>query len=228
MKYTTFLALVIVTNVAANDAAFAESRVPIQDGAYLTADECDAAEIGELDGVAFAVEKNGREIGLLEGSCVVADVREVRDNRYVVTSDCLEFGEHWEYTFFLDALGPDNIAVDGDELSRCTKGFLSESQSGSGFGVEWESFLSAPEEQLCRFVTTRETHHYWWEDDSDDLADLVPIITTPAGVEILVYHHETPEDPAIGPDGIALVAEFKGYFVPLNDLKFIGQCGPSR
>ena len=102
----------------------AAQQLPIADGAYVTDEECDKAEAGELDMVRFTVEKAGRSVSLEEAGCLVGEIKQMRARRYAVSLDCIEFGEPYQYDFFLDVLSDTKIRIDGDDLRLCNKGFL--------------------------------------------------------------------------------------------------------
>ena len=202
-------------------------ELPISDGVYLRkASSCTDLRNNELDFVDFEVTEGGRALGLPEAGCVVASVTAVRDGRSFVTADCSEFGELWEYTFFLDVRSDDEIAIDGVNHRLCDL-----EVPPTDFGPEWAQFVAQPDEMLCWFVAVRDTRDYWWVGDSDgeEFSDLVPTSELFVGTEIPAYRQgAVQEPPVVGPNGIPLVFAFKGYFVPLADLKFVGKCGPSR
>ncbi len=99
-------------------------ELPISDGAYLSNEECDKAERGEIDMIGFMVEKNGRAITMHESGCLVSEIKPVRKNRYDVELDCREVDEIYQYQFFLDVISDQHVRVDGDDLWICKKGFL--------------------------------------------------------------------------------------------------------
>lgn len=99
--------------------AAAESRLPIADGMYLTAENCDLFKKQELDMVRFTVKNNGNQFSFEEGYCMPATVKQVRENRYHVNADCDEFGELFQQSFFLDVKPNSTIVLDGEELSIC-------------------------------------------------------------------------------------------------------------
>ena len=200
------------------------ASLPIPDGVYVTKPQfCEDLRRGDLEMIDFEVLNEGASFSYPESSCVVAEVKDVRTNRIKVTGDCDEAGEVWQSSFFLDLIDYDKIAIDGAPYFLCEAG-----GADVDYGQEWAKYAAQAEEQLCWFVTVRKTYSYWWEGSSEDLADLTPASVLSAGTEIPAYRQGPEEAPLIGPNGIPLVAEFKGYFVPLADLKFVGKCGPSR
>lgn len=69
--------------------------------------------------IDFEASKSGAAFSYAESFCVVADVTEVRQDRYRVVGDCDEAGEIWQSSFFLDVLGDDDIAIDGQPHQLC-------------------------------------------------------------------------------------------------------------
>lgn len=200
------------------------ASLPIPDGVYVTNPKfCQGFRRGDLEMIDFEVLNGGASFNYPEASCVVAEVNDVRTNRVRVTGDCDEAGDIWQSSFFLDLIDYNKIAIDGVQHYLCEAG-----AANADYGQEWASYVAQTDEQLCWFVTVRKTHSYWWEDESEELADLKPMNVVPAGTDIPAYRQGADEEPAIGPNGIPLVAEFRGYFVPLADLKSVGRCGPSR
>jgi hypothetical protein len=124
MSKSCSAAFIAILTATSGTAALDE--LPVRDGAYLTEEHCEWAEAGELDMVEFSVQKGGREIGLPSAFCIIATVEEMRENRYAVSSDCIEVGEPYQSNFILDVLGNDRIRIDGEDLSRCNKGFLAD------------------------------------------------------------------------------------------------------
>ncbi|WP_154674569.1 hypothetical protein [Mesorhizobium erdmanii] len=110
-----FLLLVVGTPTAnATDA------LPVADGAYMrSAEYCEQFSKGQLGSIEFSVSKDGHAYDVPEVGCVVAAVRQLRANRYVVDADCLETGNPFQRTFILDVEGPQTIRIDGEELTSC-------------------------------------------------------------------------------------------------------------
>lgn len=224
MKPIQLLAVRLLAAVLAFGTAHG-ANLPIFDGAYVTKPQfCEDLRRGELEMIDFTVSEEGASFSYPESFCVVAEVESVRANRISVTGDCNEFGEIWQSSFFVDLIDYDEIAINGVPHFLCNS-----EVPPTDFGPEWAQFVAKPAEVLCWFVTVRDTRDYWWVGDSEDLADLVPTSELFAGTEIPAYRQGTVEEPpVIGPNGIPLVVAFRGYFVPLADLKFVGRCGPSR
>lgn len=177
--------------------------------------------------VDFSVEKSGRTFSFPEVGCVVGAVKPIRKGRFYVTGDCSEAGDTYETSFFLDVNGLGSVSVDGTDLQICPSPIALQSPPVSATTEEWDKFNKTPVGKLCRFVTVRPTHYYW-SSESDDPKATVPTDAIATDTEILVYHQEKQEQLVGGPKGLRLVAEFKGYYVPYDDLRFVGKCGPSR
>lgn len=95
-------------------------RVPVADGVYVNSvDACTEFNAGELDFVDLTIEKSGRELGLPEAGCLVASVKQIRKGRFLVESDCLEAGDMWQWTFFLDVIDRSNVRVNGEDRFLC-------------------------------------------------------------------------------------------------------------
>lgn len=112
--------------LALSNSVSLAQQLPIGEGAYLTKEECNMAEQGELDMVGFSVEKDGRAVGMHESGCLVASIKPVRQGRYHVELDCREFEDIYQYQFFLDVISGENIRVEGEDLWLCRKGFLAD------------------------------------------------------------------------------------------------------
>lgn len=98
----------------------ADPRVPLRDGLYFTsADMCLGFKKGEVDGAAYDVDKGGRLISGPETACVVASIKTIRPNRYLVVTDCREVDEVSQQTFILDAPSREKFRMEGEEYTWC-------------------------------------------------------------------------------------------------------------
>lgn len=98
----------------------ADPRVPLRDGLYFSSpDMCLGFKKGEVDGAHYNVDNGGRGISGLETACVVASIRKVRPNRHLVETDCREFDEVFQETFFLDTPSREKFRIEGEEYTWC-------------------------------------------------------------------------------------------------------------
>lgn len=98
----------------------ADPRVPLRDGLYFTSpDMCLGFKKGEVDGAAYDVDKGGRLISGPETACVVASIKTIRPNRYLVVTDCREFNEVSQQTFILDTPSREKFRMEGEEYTWC-------------------------------------------------------------------------------------------------------------
>lgn len=118
------LAFVVAVFSIWSAASFAQvgtdPRVPLRDGLYFTsADMCLGFKKGEVDGAAYDVDKGGRLISGPETACVVASIKTIRPNRFLVVTDCREVDEFSQQTFILDAPSREKFRVEGEEYTWC-------------------------------------------------------------------------------------------------------------
>ncbi|MEI9429216.1 hypothetical protein [Mesorhizobium sp. Cs1299R1N3] len=113
-------ALPLVALMAGAPIAHASDPLPVGDGAYMmSANACEQFRKGELDSIEFSVSKGGHAYEVPEVGCVVASVRKLRTNRYVVEADCLETGNPFQRSFILDVESEQTIRIDGQQLTAC-------------------------------------------------------------------------------------------------------------
>ncbi|HEV7292894.1 MAG TPA: hypothetical protein VGN79_11285 [Devosia sp.] len=180
--------------------------------------------MGELDFIDFEVQEDRYAYALPEVFCVTSEVTAVRDGRYRVEADCNEFGDLWQNSFFLDVVSSSEIRIDGVPHKLCE---MPVGGAATHLGGDWQGFLKMPPDTICKFVAIRDTHDFWWEGDSEEPQDLTKIYEVPTGSEFWLLNTQNLE-PTIGPEGIELAFAFRGYFVPLQDLAYVWDCGPSR
>jgi hypothetical protein len=111
-----FFALLLDTQTfaASNDS------LPISGGSYVRSQQdCKALRAGTLEMIDLEVSANRREYGVPEAGCVVANVKKLRQKRFLVTSDCTEAGEPFQQTFILDLVSNTKIKMDGTALLLC-------------------------------------------------------------------------------------------------------------
>lgn len=122
MTNHSIMALVVVAGTAVLPIRLAHAfdSLPLSDGSYAqSSEDCDALKKGELDFIDFVVAKNGRAYDMPEVGCLVATVKQLRPNRFLVESDCVEAGEAYQQTVVIDQLESGRIRIDGEELMLC-------------------------------------------------------------------------------------------------------------
>lgn len=96
------------------------AELPISEGVWVRKPAfCEELRRGELEMIDLEVTNNGRSFGLLESSCQVATVSKVREARFSVLADCREFGELYQFNFFLDVVSASQIRVEGEDHYLC-------------------------------------------------------------------------------------------------------------
>jgi hypothetical protein len=118
------LALVVAVFSICSASSFAQvgadPRVPLRDGLYFnSADMCVGFKKGEVDFAAYDVDKGGRLISGPGNACVVASIKTIRRNRYLVVTDCREIDEVSQQTFILDAPSREKFRMEGEEYTWC-------------------------------------------------------------------------------------------------------------
>lgn len=120
MKNYLYLLSIVLFNFTYSGGAVAQSQLPISEGIFVPSKaDCTLLKKGELDFVELSIEKNGHQFSFPEVSCVVAEVKKVRNGRFHVKADCREFEDIDEQQFFLDVLSSNNIRIDGRDLVAC-------------------------------------------------------------------------------------------------------------
>lgn len=124
ISFAATLGIVVIVS----QPCLSAEQLPIADGVYLRDQEqCVLFEKNELDFVDLEIEKNGRAYSLPEVGCLVASANPVRENRFHVEGDCLEAGDLWQHSFFLDVVSSTNIRMDGEDLMLCQSSDISDS-----------------------------------------------------------------------------------------------------
>ncbi|MGQ5719321.1 hypothetical protein [Pseudochrobactrum asaccharolyticum] len=120
MKNYSYLLSFVLFIFTYSEGAVAQSQLPISEGSFVSSKaDCTLLKKGELDFVELSIEQNGRQFSFPEVSCLVAEVKKVRNGRFYVKADCREFEDIGEQQFFLDVLSSKNIRIDGRDLVTC-------------------------------------------------------------------------------------------------------------
>ena len=100
--------------------SFGADKLPINDGIYVKSQaDCDLYNKRQLEMVPLTIEKNGQEFSFEEGYCIPKIVNKLRGDRYVVFSDCDEFGEKYRAAYIFEKISNNKVLVDDRELLLC-------------------------------------------------------------------------------------------------------------
>lgn len=100
--------------------SFGADKLPINDGIYVKSQaDCDLYNKRQLEMVPLTIEKNGQEFSFEEGYCIPKIVNKLRGDRYVVDSDCDEFGEKYRAAYIFEKISNNKVLVDDRELLLC-------------------------------------------------------------------------------------------------------------
>lgn len=150
---TAVLSLAVWSGAACAQVG-ADPRVPLRDGVYTDSREaCAAFKKSELDLGPYEVEHGGRTLNSYEAACVVASIKTIRPNRYLVETDCREFDDVSQQTFILDAPSREKFRIEGEEYTWCA--------GPPEAAAQTPSTPSAPSAPALRKLSSKALIDYW-------------------------------------------------------------------
>lgn len=151
-------ALFSICSAASFAQVSADPRVPLRDGVYTDSREaCAAFKKTELDLVPYEIEHGGRTLNSYEAACVVASIKSIRPNRYLVETDCREVDEVSQRTFILDAPSREKFRIEGEEYTWCA--------GPPEVAAQTPAKPSAPSAPALRKLSGKTLIDYWAEQD---------------------------------------------------------------
>lgn len=100
--------------------SFGADKLPISDGIYVhNQKDCNLYNKRELEMVPLTIQNNGQEFSFEEGYCIPKIVKKLRGDRYIVDSDCDEFGDKYQAAYIFEKRSKNKVLIDDRELMLC-------------------------------------------------------------------------------------------------------------